>query len=450
MGASGRLGNLAPLVLLPLEAARRQKEQWLPGAELVALRERRTRALLARARSAPYYARILSKSSGSNSLDLLQQLPFLDKKTLREHGEKAFLTAGDAGLSAVYTSGSTGNPTRFLRSRMEEAEFSARWYRIYSAYGGNHRDRLLNVGRAGSTPRSGPAKAMRALGILPKICNVSVTAPLEESVRILRDFEPQFITGYAIGIENMAGFVVDRGIALKPPKAALCGAMDVTDRCRDLVDRAFGAPAVNVYVSNEFGVVGWECPLRRGVLHLNDDMLIMEIVDENGMHVPDGATGEVVLTSLTLARMPLIRYRTGDTAARIAEACSCGRGLGLMTPVHGRTSHTIVGPQGQLITAPVVAGTVALANGYEWVRRFQLREQEGNVLLFLVEPHREPLEAQRNDLIAKLASMAGPRFTVRLELRDELPLTPSGKYQYVVPLAQPSDESSERTDGRAA
>jgi hypothetical protein len=30
----------------------------------------------------------------------------------------------------------------------------------------------------------------------------------------------------------------------------------------------------------------------------------------------------------------------------------------------------------------------------------------------------------------------GPAFTFRIEVRDELPLTPAGKYQFVVPLSR--------------
>jgi phenylacetate-CoA ligase len=266
--------------------------------------------------------------------------------------------------------------------------------------------------------------------------NVFVGAPVEESVRALREFEPGLITGYSVGLENIAEYLIRRGIEVKPPRVVVCGAMDVTDHCRDIVQQAFKAPAMNAYVSNEFGVIGWECPEHRGWLHINDDVILLEIVDANGQPVPDGSTGEVVLTSLTLMRMPLIRYRTGDTAARIPESCPCGRGLGLMTRIQGRTAHTIVAHDGRLLTTPTIAAIFTAAQAYQWVRRFQVREQENNVLLVLVEPHHEATGKQTRDLLAEMSKVFGPGYTVQLELRDEIPLAPSGKYQFLVPLSR--------------
>jgi len=55
---------------------------------------------------------------------------------------------------------------------------------------------------------------------------------------MLRTFKPRLITGYAVGIEKMAEYLVQNGIKVEPPKAVVCGAMDVTDHCRDLRKRS--------------------------------------------------------------------------------------------------------------------------------------------------------------------------------------------------------------------
>ena len=41
--------------------------------------------------------------------------------------------------------------------------------------------------------------------------------------------------------------------------------------------------------------------------------------------LPDGAEGELVLTTLSKEAMPMIRYRTRDVTALIPEPCACGR-----------------------------------------------------------------------------------------------------------------------------
>jgi phenylacetate-CoA ligase len=437
MSAAGNLRAYTALLALPLYAARRKSEQWKPAREVARLQLRRLRAVLRKARAAPYYRRVIPDVPSTGTLEqFLASLPLLDKRIIADEGLDAFLTLGSEGLLSIFTSGSTGHPSKFLRSPLEETEFSARMYRVYSAYGGNSRDTILNVGSAGAKRRSGAATLLRDLGLLPKIQNLFAGAQVEDSVRTLREFRPRLITGYAVGIEKIAEHMILHGIEIDSPKAVICGAMDVTDRCRDLIERAFRAPAMNGYVTNEIGVIAWECPLQRGSLHVNDDVLAVEILDEHSRPVADGSIGEVVLTSLTLTRMPLIRYRTGDTAARIAEPCACGRGLSLMTRVQGRTAHTIVGPRGELFTTPTVAGIFTAASAYRWVRRFQVQEQEDRMLLILVEVLHEPQPTQTRSLLAEMGKVFGPAYRFRIEVRDELPLAPSGKYQYLVPLAQ--------------
>jgi hypothetical protein len=75
------------------------------------------------------------------------------------------------------------------------------------------------------------------------------------------------------------------------------------------------------------------------------------------------------------------------------------------------------------------------ARAYEWVRRFQVREEKNYLILILVEPHREPSEAQTGNLLAEMEKIFGAPYSFKLEMRDELPLAPSGKYQYLVPLS---------------
>jgi len=59
--------------------------------------------------------------------------------------------------------------------------------------------------------------------------------------------------------------------------------------------------------------VACECIESKDGLHLWEDHFYPEIVDpESGAVLPDGALGELVLTSLTREAMPVIRYRTRD------------------------------------------------------------------------------------------------------------------------------------------
>jgi len=77
------------------------------------------------------------------------------------------------------------------------------------------------------------------------------------------------------------------------------------------------------YGSRECGLGGAvTCPAFEG-MHLRENHIIPEIIDEQGNVLPDGQYGELVLTTIGADAMPLIRYRTGDYT-RILPPCKCG------------------------------------------------------------------------------------------------------------------------------
>lgn len=59
-------------------------------------------------------------------------------------------------------------------------------------------------------------------------------------------------------------------------------------------------------------------------MHMRENHFIAEIIGENGLPLPDGQEGELVITTIGMTAMPLLRYRTGDRTHIIAEPdCPC-------------------------------------------------------------------------------------------------------------------------------
>lgn len=437
----GTLPGVSPLLsaaTLLRDVRRASRDQWLSPPALAARRRARLRQVLTRAARAPYYDRVFRERGirpESCEPEELTRLPLLDRAVMGNHGVGAFLTRDPAGLFAVVTSGSTGSPGRFLRSRQEESDYSARWWRVYQAYGCGMRDAQVNVATARKRDRSGPVLLLRRMGLVPRVERFDSMLPPAEVLARVQEVSAPILTGYAGAIEALAEHVLATGAEVRPPRAVFCTAMEVTDRCLELAARAFRAPAVDVYVTNEFGVIAWSCPVRRDVLHLNDDAFIVEVVGPDGMTVPPGTLGELVVTSLGLTSMPLVRYRMGDIAARLEGRCKCGRGLGLLTRVQGRTAHAIRRRNGALLTTPVITSLIGRADGYEWIRSFQVREEPGSHLRFLVQPRRRPSDAQRVALAESALAAMGSEFRITFEDVDRIPAAPSGKLQFLVPLA---------------
>lgn len=94
------------------------------------------------------------------------------------------------------------------------------------------------------------------------------------------------------------------------------------------------------YSSTEMGATFSECEYSCGG-HVHPELIIVEIIGDDNMPVPDGEYGEVVVTTLGVEGMPLLRFRTGDIAAKRTEQCLCGRNSYRLTPIMGRKNNMI-------------------------------------------------------------------------------------------------------------
>ena len=89
-----------------------------------------------------------------------------------------------------------------------------------------------------------------------------------------------------------------------------------------------GARAVDHHGMTETGPITYECPVRRGVLHVMEGAYYPEVLERGRLTLaPPGDEGELVVTNLGRVASPLLRYRTGDVVRPSAETrCSCGSG----------------------------------------------------------------------------------------------------------------------------
>lgn len=89
------------------------------------------------------------------------------------------------------------------------------------------------------------------------------------------------------------------------------------------IENAFNTKIVDQYGCREVWNIAYEC--SSGNLHINNDYLIVDVVDENGKILEeDGAVGDVILTSLIHSNFPFIKYYLGDRASISKGTCTCG------------------------------------------------------------------------------------------------------------------------------
>ncbi len=107
-----------------------------------------------------------------------------------------------------------------------------------------------------------------------------------------------------------------------------------------------GARVFDHHGMTEVGPVSYEHPGREMFLRIAEGAFLAEVIDgETQEEVAEGATGELVLTTLTRVATPLLRYRTGDLVRkRYADATdgSGGKVLALEGGILGRLDEIVV------------------------------------------------------------------------------------------------------------
>ena len=254
------------------------------------------------------------------SLSDLQKLPFTTAQMLSQSPGK-FLLTSQSEVSRVIsgaTSGTTGPAKRVFYTETDTDHTVG-----FFAAGISE---MLNPGEKCliAFPFTGPfglgdliARAVERLGAIS--VNAGFGQTWEEMAELVRKTRPQTYIGFPVTLLSLArlygeDFPVKR--ALVSGDACPAGVMEA-------LEEILGSRLYPHYGSRECGLGGAvTCPAFEG-MHLRENHIIPEIIDEEGNVLPDGAYGELVLTTIGSDAMPLIRYRTGDYT-RILPPCPCG------------------------------------------------------------------------------------------------------------------------------
>lgn len=287
------------------------------------------------------------KASDMRRLDDLEKLPFTDRADL-EKKNWDFLSVDRKGIAElVSTTGTTGEPVTIALTRNDLERLAYNEEKSFTTAGAEKGDLFHlavtcdNLFIAGIAYYSG---LMRLGASVVRIGPQNIIRHLD----LIRKYRPRGIVAVPTYVIHMARRANERGIDAKQlglEKVVLIG-----DSIRNedfslnslgyLLENAFGRIYFSTYGITEGQVSFCECHLGEG-LHSHPDLILAEIIDENGRSLPDGETGELVLTTLQIEGMPLIRYRTGDITFKISAPCKCGRTSPRIGPITGRKYHRL-------------------------------------------------------------------------------------------------------------
>ena len=168
----------------------------------------------------------------------------------------------------------------------------------------------------------------------------------DRQIMVMRDFKVTAITCTPSYFIHLVERAVELGVDIRglPLRVGVFGAEPWTDSMRRHIQAEAGIQAYDIYGLSEIvgPGVAIECSCQDG-LHIFEDHFYPEIIDpESGEPLPDGAEGELVLTTLSKQAMPMIRYRTRDITRLIASPCGCGRTLRRMERISRRSDDMFI------------------------------------------------------------------------------------------------------------
>ena len=292
--------------------------------------------------SAPGFARRLDQAGIDpqrvHSIDDLNSLPVIRKDDLADLQAKdppfgGFLACQPGELKRIFQS-----PGPIYDPESRVADYW-RWAPALHAAGFGPGDVVLNAFGYHLTP----AGAMFEEGLWAVGCAVipGGVGNQEQQVRAMQALGATGFTGLPSYLKALLDKAEELGLALKLSKAFVT-AEPLPPSLRGYINER-GVTIRQGYGTAECGNLGYECEQEQG-WHLPEDAIIQVCDLTTGHPLPDGETGEIVVTLFT-PDYALVRFGTGDLSSLNREPCACGR-----------TSPRLMGWQGRVGDAVKVRG----------------------------------------------------------------------------------------------
>jgi phenylacetate-CoA ligase len=326
--------------LEPIERASRD--------ELRALQLKRIRWTLRHAYQNVDHYRKAFDAAGAHPNDLhdltdIALFPFTVKDDFRKNYPfQMFAVPRERVVRLHASSGTTGKPTIVGYTQADIDSWAHLVARSIRASGGRRGDIVLvSYGYGLFTGGLGAHYGAERLG-----CTVIPMSggQTERQVQLIVDLRPSIIMvtpSYVLAIADE--FVRQR---LDPGKSSLeigiLGAEPWTEEMRSEIESRFNISALNIYGLSEVmgpGIAS-ECIESKDGPVIWEDHFYPEIVNpDTGEVLPDGQSGELVLTSLSREALPMVRYRTRDITCLLPPTA---RSMRRMARISGRTDDMLI------------------------------------------------------------------------------------------------------------
>jgi phenylacetate-CoA ligase len=378
------------------------------------------------------------KPSDIRTLEDVRLLPFTDKKVMRDtYPFGLFAIPVDEAVRLHSSSGTTGKPVTAGYNRHDMDVWAECIMRLASMADVTAADRVqMAFGYGMFTGGFGLHQGLEKLGCLVVPAGSGST---ERHIMMIQDYQTTVLVATPTYAMHMCE--VGEKLGFDWSKSSLRVGLFGGEPCRPAL-KAEIEKRMHITCTDNYGLtevmgpgVAGECMASRDMQHIAEDHFLWEVVDpETGEPLPEGAEGELVLTTLTKECSPVLRYRTHDYTRVVTEPCACGRTHARMQKVRRRSDDMLI-IRGTNVFPSQIEDVLAKIDGVAPDYKLIVDNETGMDRMTLM------LEVKPERFSDEVAEMDRFRDHVAAKLRETLQVSA------VVKLVEPG--SIERVTGKA-
>jgi phenylacetate-CoA ligase len=402
---------------------------FMPVTELRATQLRRLQAMVTQAYDHVALFRQRMEERGLQPRDMraledARKLPFTVKTDLRDTYPYGLFASPMKDIVRLHaSSGTTGKPIVVAYTQDDIRVWTETMMRSFAACGLHAGDIIQNAyGYGLFTGGLGAHYGAEALGATVIPISGGNT---ERQLMVMKDFGVTAICCTPSYFLHLIDQSQQMGIDMKklPLRAGIFGAEPWTEGMRQRIEAESSLTAYDIYGLSEIigPGVGIECECQDG-LHIFEDYFLAEIIDPQTLEpLPDGAEGELVLTTLSKQAMPMIRYRTRDISSLNPEPCPCGRTIRRIRRIGRRSDDMFIIRGVNVFPSQIEAALLKVEGTLPHYVIVLTREEDLDQMEVQVEVTPEffsdevrGLEELQKKIVHSIESITGIRVTVRL------------------------------------
>ena len=416
-----------------------ERAQWYNSAEIKELQLAKLRSLVDYAyRRIPYYRNKFEETgvrpSDINSLEDVGKLPVLQKSDIKEN--LSLMVAPDfrGKLTKNTTSGSTGHPIVFYEDGRKHMDALTEYLRFLRWYGVDIGAKEARFVRLTSEMCRGNKRNLAAKIFLNRLILPGMAVSerdFEDCFEKMDNFKPRVLFGITSTLFMFTQHALQRKKSLRniQPDLVVAWAAPLYPYQRNLMEATYNCPVASLYGAREVGHLAAECPEKS--FHINEENLLVEVVN-SGNPCRAGEQGSILVTTLNHYCMPFIRYDVGDVAILDDASCSCGRGLGILREIVGRSGEILTTPSGKILSPNFWCRMMMSDRVAGCIKQFKvIQKTKADISIQIVRDHGYTDE-HTSFLRALLASNLGDDTNIDFEFVESIPPEKSGKYRLVV------------------